>query len=67
VMAETLLPDTKLAPMEDAGTFDDERFQDYSWKKVISETQIPVILEVRVAVLWKEGAREEQVELVSYE
>jgi hypothetical protein len=33
----------------------------------MSPTPITQIMEVRVAVLWQEGTRPEQVELVSYE
>jgi general secretion pathway protein I len=54
-------------PAEDEGTFPEEEYKDYSWKKMITPTPLPLILEVRVAVLWKEGSREEMVELVSYE
>lgn len=55
------------ASVEDAGEFPEEQFKDYTWKKMVSPTPYPPIMEVRVAVLWKEGEREEQVELVSYE
>ncbi len=65
VMTETLL--TRLEPKEDEGKFDEDLYQDYTWKTSISQTEIPAILEVRVAVLWKEGTRDESVELVSYE
>jgi Tfp pilus assembly protein PilV len=65
VMTETLL--TKLAPKEEDGEFPEEAFKDYTWKKAISQTPIETLLEVRVAVMWKEGERQEMVELVSYE
>jgi type II secretion system protein I len=55
---------------EDEGEFPEEEFKDYTWKESISQLQ-PVenvtITEVRVAVLWKEGERQEMVELKSYE
>ncbi len=66
VMTETLLAGT-LAPREDEGEFPEEEFKNYTWKKVIAPTALPSVTEVRVAVLWKEGGRDEQVELVSYE
>jgi general secretion pathway protein I len=66
VMTETLLPQ-QLAPKEEEGVFPEEDFKDYTWKKTIAPTQIEKLLEVRVAVLWKEGERQETVELVSYE
>ena len=52
---------------EDEGEFEEEDFKDYTWKKTISPTPIEKLMEVRVAVLWKEGERQEMVELVSYE
>jgi general secretion pathway protein I len=55
---------------EDEGEFPEEEFKDYMWKQSISQLQ-PVenvkITEIRVAVLWKEGTRQEMVELLSYE
>ena len=61
----------KWQPVEEDGDFKDEdNFKDYTWKKTIS--RIPLfstvfITEIRIAVLWKEGARQEMVELVDYE
>jgi general secretion pathway protein I len=58
-------------PVEDDGDFtDEENFKDYTWKRSISK--IPLygtvfVTEIRVAVLWKEGTRQEMVELVDYE
>jgi len=67
MMTQTLLTGT-LTPNEDEGEFPEDEFKDYTWKKTISLTPIEVkLLEVRVAVLWKEGERQEMVELVSYE
>jgi general secretion pathway protein I len=55
---------------EDEGEFPEEEFSDYTWKLAISQLQ-PVenvkITEILVAVLWKEGERQEMVELKSYE
>lgn len=55
---------------DDEGEFPEEEFKDYTWKQSISQLQ-PLenvrIIEVRVAVLWKEGERQEMVELLSYE
>jgi general secretion pathway protein I len=66
VMTETLVM-KPLLPLEKEGEFDDEEFSDYTWKKIVAPTPVPQVLEVRVAVLWMEGERQEQVELVSYE
>ena len=61
----------KWLPDEQEGVFvDEEYFGDYTWKRTIS--LIPLfndvfITEIRVAVLWKEGTRQEMVELVDYE
>ncbi len=54
-------------PAEDEGTFPEEQYKDYSWKRTISPTPLADVMEVRVAVLWMEGTRQETVELVSYE
>jgi hypothetical protein len=66
VMTETLLIKSQL-PLEKEGDFEDEEFGDYTWKIIVVPSPIPQIMEVRVAVLWTEGEREEKVELVSYE
>lgn len=66
VMTETLLV-KPLLPLEKDGEFEEEEFGDYVWKMIVVPTPVPQIMEVRVAVLWKEGEREEKVELVSYE
>ncbi len=54
---------------EDEGAFDEEEFKDYTWQKTISPLPIEEarIMEIRVAVLWQEAGRQEQVELKSYE
>jgi type II secretion system protein I len=54
-------------PDEGEGKFPEEEYKDYAWKKTISSTPFEQLMEVRVAVLWKEGERQEMVELVSYE
>src|SRR3990172_59933 len=66
VMTDTVMVKPRL-PVEEEGEFPEEEFKDYAWKKTISPTPITQIMEVRVAVLWEEGTRQEQVELVSYE
>ena len=61
----------KWSPVEQEGDFaDEEAFSGYAWKKTIS--LIPLfndafITEIRVAILWNEGTRQEMVELVDYE
>ncbi len=66
VVSKKLLP-----PLEEEGDFrDDESLKEYTWKRTISKFPLPngsFITEIRVATLWKEGDRQEQVELVSYE
>jgi Tfp pilus assembly protein PilV len=70
LMTETLIKKPQL-PAEDEGDFPEDvygdAYKDYSWKKTIAPTPIPQVMEVRVAVLWKEGERFDMVELVSYE
>ena len=52
---------------EDEGTFPEKEYKDYTWKKTIVPTPLAQIMELHVAVLWKEGTRDEMVELVNYE
>lgn len=66
VMTDTLLAKA-LLPDEQEGTFEEEAFKDYAWKKVVAPSPVPSIMDVRVAVAWTDGDRTEQVELVSYE
>jgi general secretion pathway protein I len=69
-MTETLMPGSTvpLVQKEDEGEFPEEEFKGYTWKMTISPSEMEkTLMEVRVAVLWKEGERQEQVELVSYE
>jgi general secretion pathway protein I len=65
IMTETLLIKPQF-PREKDGKFEEE-FADYTWKIIVVPTPVPQIMEVHVAVLWKEGEREDKVELVSYE
>ncbi len=65
-MVETL--DTKpLTVGDDEGTFPEEEYAAYTWKKSIGPTPLVGIYEVRVSVQWMEGSRQESVDLVSYE
>ena len=71
-MTEMLVPARTgmVVQKEDEGEFPEENFKNYTWKTAIAPVPIDMnvkITEVRVAVLWKEGERQEQVELVSYE
>lgn len=72
-MNETLVPLGRggtVVQKEDEGEFPEEEFKDYAWKQSISLLQ-PLeqvtVTEVLVAVLWKEGERQEMVELKSYQ
>lgn len=66
-MVETTTESKFRIPMEDEGVFPEEEFKDYAWKRTIIPTPLVQIMEVRIVVLWKEGTRQETVELVSYE
>jgi general secretion pathway protein I len=70
MMTEALIK-KPLLPAEDEGVFSEDvygdMYKDYRWKKTVSATPIPKVMELRIAVLWKEGSRDEMVELVSYE
>lgn len=65
-MVDSIMVKPRL-PAEDEGVFPEEEYKDYTWKKTIAPTPLVNIMEVRVAVLWKEGTRPEMVELVGYE
>ena len=69
LLAKRMMTETKkpLLAAEDEGDFPEEAYKDYHWKKAVAPTPILEVMEVRVAVLWKEGERFDQVELVSYE
>jgi general secretion pathway protein I len=75
MLAKRMMVDTivskKWQPVEEDGDFKDEdNFKDYAWKRTISLIPLfnnVLITEIRVAVLWKEGTRQEMVELVDYE
>ncbi len=60
---------TSTTDSETEGEFSDEEFEGYTWKKTVT-TITPIenvrIIEMRFAVLWKEGERQEMVELKSY-
>jgi general secretion pathway protein I len=66
-MVEATTESKPILPAEKEGTFPEEEFKDYTWKKTIVPTPLIQIMEVRVDVLWKEGTRQETVELLSYE
>ena len=66
LMTDMIISKPRL-PMEEEGGFAAEELKDYTWKKRVSPTPVNQLMEVRVAVFWKEGTRQEIVELVSYE
>ena len=70
-MMNEALVKTPLVIAEEEGDFPEEvygnQYRDYRWKKAVSDTKYPQVKELRIAVLWKEGERDEMVELVSYE
>lgn len=65
-MVEATMDKPRL-PVEDQGEFPEEAYKGFTWKKTIIPTPFTNLMEVRIAVLWKEGTREESVELLSYE
>lgn len=66
-------PQARPKESESEDKFSEEEFKDYTWKKTITPLTIeteagPVnITEIKMAVLWQEGGRQEIVELKSYE
>jgi len=68
VMTDTVINLKKPSPpLEDGGEFAEAELKEYAWKRSVSLTPFAQIMEVRVAVLWNEGTRQEMVELVGYE
>ena len=75
MMVQTITPTNpskKWLPVDDEGDFkDEEYFAGYTWKKTISLIPllngVIIVTEIRIVVLWNEGTRQEQVELVDYE
>ncbi len=66
MMVDTIMVKPRL-PLEDEGEFPEEEFKDFTWRKTIVPLPLFQMMEVHVAVLWKEGTRQEMVELVGYE
>ncbi|HUI46543.1 MAG TPA: type II secretion system minor pseudopilin GspI [Nitrospirota bacterium] len=66
MMVENTAAEPDVSP-EEEGPFPEPEYKDYTWKKTIVPTPIPQIMELHVAVLWKEGTRDEMVEIVNYE
>lgn len=66
-------PTTRPKESESEDKFAEEEFADYTWKKtltplVLETDDAPIkITEIKVAVMWQEGQRQELVELVTYE
>jgi prepilin-type N-terminal cleavage/methylation domain-containing protein len=52
---------------DDEGPFPEPEYKDYTWKKTLVPTPLAQIMELHVVVLWKEGTRDEMVEIVNYE
>lgn len=65
-MVDTVMVKPRL-PADEEGVYTEEEYEEYTWKKTITPTPLINIMEVRVVVLWKEGSRQEMVELISYE
>ena len=42
------------------------RAQRYRWKRIITTTQLPVVREVKIQILWQQGASDEVLETSTY-
>lgn len=42
------------------------RAQRYRWKRIITTTQLPVVREVKIQILWQQGASDEVLEASTY-
>jgi len=43
-----------------------DRAEKYSWKRIVTTTPLPAVREVKIQILWKDGAVNEQLEVSSY-
>jgi general secretion pathway protein I len=66
MMVENTLAEKGLSS-DDEGPFPEPEYQDYTWRKTIVPTPLAQIMELHIDVLWKEGTRDEMVEIVNYE
>jgi len=62
---EELSRSTEADRQQASGDFG-ERYQGYVWNQQMDPTLVPAWLQVTVTVSWPEGARQEQVTLVTY-
>jgi general secretion pathway protein I len=70
----TLLAREKMAELESLGFPEvgktsgtgGEAYPRYRWEKVVTSTDLPILRKVLVRVLWQEGDRERNLELVAY-
>jgi general secretion pathway protein I len=70
----TLLAREKMAELEGTGFPElgknsgpgGEAFPRFQWEQVVTGTDLPVLRQGRVRVLWKDGIRERTLELVAY-
>jgi general secretion pathway protein I len=70
----TLLAREKMAELESLGFPEagktsgegGEAFPGFRWEQVVSSTEIPILRQGLVRVLWKDGTRERNLELVAY-
>ncbi len=70
----TLLAREKMAELESLGFPEagktsgrgGDAFPGFRWEQVVSPTEIPILRQGLVRVLWKDGTRERNLELVAY-
>jgi len=74
VSLATLLAREKMAEMEGTGFPElgktsgggGEAFPGFHWERIVSSTDLPVLRQGTVRILWKEGSRDRSLELVAY-
>ena len=74
VSLATLLAREKMAELESAGFPEvgktsgtgGEAYPRFLWEQVVTSTELPILRRALVRVLWKEGPRERNLELVAY-
>lgn len=68
-LAQSRLTDIELGEFPDVGTREGDfgdAYPGYRWQVAVGETPFPKVREVRLAVLWRSGPREERLELTHF-
>jgi Tfp pilus assembly protein PilV len=68
-LAQARMTDVELGEFPDVGTREGDfgdAYPGYRWQLAVTETPFPKVREIRLAVLWRAGPREERLELTHF-